>query len=1101
MKRPLLFSLLIVSAFLLCLFLAGNSQAVANALPPPEKILAAKPDSLPATLQYNFRRYSLAEGLSSKETYGIFVDSRQLIWIGSYGGGAYCYNGTSFTTYTTQDGLPSDIVWDFDEDSTGRILIATDKGVVRFDGKTFTTIADSSDLGVEYCWSVLVDHNENIWIGTAGAGLFRFDADTSNGANGKAFRQFVKNKEIPSSHVWNIIEDKENNIWIALNRGGVSKITGDVITNYGDSSELLGVTVRGLTQDSRGTIWAATLKGAFCFEQDSFASYGKDGGLGNDGVTCIYEDRKGNLWFTCLRAGLAMQNQVTKEWTRYRQADGLSGIETWCVTGDKNGNIWVSTNDNGVSKYEESAFTHFVPMADASVLAALRSYDGSMWVGTDRGLIHLTKGSYFHYTTKHGLTGSYISALVEDSAHNLWIGTSTGLSMFDGKYFYNYGTKQGLAGNRVNTLTIDQNGDIWFGCNRGLHRVKNGKITAYLEPEGLSHYFIHHLRYDQDGRLWVGTFGGGVDCFDPDVIDGNPSAVIRITSKQGLSNNNIICTLRDRSGDTWVSTMADGLCIIQNAWETEPDTTKWITERITTLDGLTSNMVTSMVMDNEGNIWAGSVNGLNKISGTRGNRTIKKYLTPEGFTGIACAQNVSFNDYNNHICFGSGEFISSYDASLDIPDTIAPLLHITGVKLFFENVNWDSTEGLRYSHQESWYHLPVNLSLPHDKNHVTISFTGITHNDPEAVAYQWKLVGSEEDWNPETDKREATYSNLPAGSYTFTVRAANADGVWTENPATFSFEVRPPFWATWWFRSVAIAAIIVLLYAGIRWRFRALQTRKRELEKMVDERTAEVVQQKQEILDSINYAKHLQQALLPSEKTVAELLHDSFILYLPKDIVAGDFYWLEKKNNLVFAAAADCTGHGVPGAMVSVVCSNALNSAIKEFHLSDPGKILDKARELVVETFEKSGSDVKDGMDISLCTINGNEIHWAGANNPLWILRKDSPEIEIVQCNKQTVGKSDHNFPFTTHHLQLRKGDMLYLFTDGYADQFGGPKGKKFKYKALQQLLLSVREKSCAEQKSALETNINEWKAWPDDAGGRRNLEQVDDILVIGIRF
>ena len=1070
------------TAFASIVWLNNRSAASIPGTAPADRVTAGVPDTIPATVEYNFRRYSLAEGLSSKETYGVFVDSRELVWIGSYGGGAYSYNGTSFTKYTTRDGLPSDIVWDFDEDKHGNILISTDKGVVRFDGKSFDTIATTDSLGVGYCWSVLVDHNENIWIGTAGAGVFRYD--------GKTFRKFTKDDGLASNHIWNIIEDHNHNIWVAMNRGGIAKISNDVVTQMSDSSGIQTMTVRGLMEDSHGNIWAASMKGVYKYDGQKFTVLTKKDGLSGDGVTCVYEDRNGNYWFTCHHAGLSMQNTTTGEWTHYTQAEGLSGLETWCVTSDRNGNIWISTNDNGVSKYEESAFTHFLPLNDGSVYAAIRASDGSMWAGTDKGLIHLMRDNYFLYTTKQGMIGSYVSALAEDSAHNIWIGTTTGLSMFDGKSFYNYGLKQGLGGIKVNTIATDNNGDIWVGCNRGLHRVHNGMVTKYLEPDGLSHYFIHHIRYDNDGRLWVGTFGGGVDCFDPDAIDSGPAAVQHINDKHGLANSNIICTLRDRSGATWISTMSDGLGVLQSGWESEPDTTKWITEKLAVRDGLSSNMITSLILDQEGNVWAGSANGLNKISGVPGKRVIKQYLGPEGFTGISCAQNVAFHDINGRICFGSGEFVSSYDSRLDIPDTIAPLLHITDVKLFFEEVNWDSAEDISHTSYVSWYHLPENLSLPYDKNHVTIAFTGITHNDADAVTYQWKLTGSEEDWNPVTDKREATYSNLPAGSYTFTVRSANADGVWNTTPATFSFEIRPPIWATWWFRTFAVLAVILLFYIGIRWRFRALQTRKRELEQVVEERTAEVVQQKQEILDSINYAKHLQEALLPSAKTVKELLGEAFVFFLPKDIVAGDFYWLEKRGEYTFVAAGDCTGHGVPGAMVSVVCSNALNSAVKEFHLTDPGKILDKVRELVVSTFEKSENEVMDGMDISLAVIRSgsNEILWAGANNPLWII---SQGIQVIPPDKQPVGKSYHEKPFTTQKFNTQKGDLIYLFTDGYADQFGGPKGKKFKYKPLQALLLSVRDQSMQEQEQALRAAFTEW---------RGNLEQVDDVLIVGIR-
>ncbi len=265
-----------------------------------------------------------------------------------------------------------------------------------------------------------------------------------------------------------------------------------------------------------------------------------------------------------------------------------------------------------------------------------------------------------------------------------------------------------------------------------------------------------------------------------------------------------------------------------------------------------------------------------------------------------------------------------------------------------------------------------------------------------------------------------------------------------------------------------------------------------------------VSEKNKEITDSIEYAKHIQNGILPSAGIINVSLPQSFIFYKPKDIVAGDFYWIytpspvrEGRGEVLFAAC-DCTGHGVPGAMVSVICSNALNRAVKEFNLLQPGEILTKVRELVVETFEKSENEVKDGMDISLCVWNKNtnELLWAGANNPLWIVSpsgggKGEGKITETKPDKQPIGKTDFGKPFTTHKLQVSVGDTIYVFTDGYPDQFGGEKGKKFKYKQLEELLLANHNLSMKEQHEILSTNFDKWKG---------ELQQVDDVLIMGIR-
>lgn len=248
---------------------------------------------------------------------------------------------------------------------------------------------------------------------------------------------------------------------------------------------------------------------------------------------------------------------------------------------------------------------------------------------------------------------------------------------------------------------------------------------------------------------------------------------------------------------------------------------------------------------------------------------------------------------------------------------------------------------------------------------------------------------------------------------------------------------------------------------------------------------------RKEILDSINYAKRIQEAILPPADLIKAQFPESFILYKPKDIVAGDFYWLEKFGDTILIAAADCTGHGVPGAMVSVVCSNALNRAVKEFGLLETGEILDKVTDLVLETFEKSRTDVRDGMDISLLSVNRvkQQIQWSGANNPLWYF-ENGQACELV-ADKQPIGKSDYRKPFTTHTIAYKTGAMFYLFTDGYADQFGGPKGKKFKYRQLQTLISALQNERSSTQQKMLSDAFENWKG---------ELEQVDDVCIVGVR-
>lgn len=245
-----------------------------------------------------------------------------------------------------------------------------------------------------------------------------------------------------------------------------------------------------------------------------------------------------------------------------------------------------------------------------------------------------------------------------------------------------------------------------------------------------------------------------------------------------------------------------------------------------------------------------------------------------------------------------------------------------------------------------------------------------------------------------------------------------------------------------------------------------------------------------EITDSISYAQRLQKAILPPRNTIDKEIGKNFVFYLPKDIVAGDFYWMEPRGERILFAVADCTGHGVPGAFVSFVCHNALNRAVREFNLERPSEILDKVTDLVIETFATGNQDVKDGMDISLCAYNPKtgELEYAGANNSFYFIRNG--ELNEIKPTKQPVGKYDARGAFVNNELRLEPKDVFYLFTDGFADQFGGEKGKKFKYKNFKKLLVDIHTKPPEEQRKILRKRFIDWMG---------DNEQVDDVCIAGI--
>ena len=282
-----------------------------------------------------------------------------------------------------------------------------------------------------------------------------------------------------------------------------------------------------------------------------------------------------------------------------------------------------------------------------------------------------------------------------------------------------------------------------------------------------------------------------------------------------------------------------------------------------------------------------------------------------------------------------------------------------------------------------------------------------------------------------------------------------------------------------------------------------------ESNKQLAEKNEIIEEKNKDIRDSINYAQRIQKAILSDVKEVKEKLPESFILFKPKDIVSGDFYWFSQKEGTTFIAAADCTGHGVPGAFMSMIANSFLNEVVNERSIHQPDIILNELRTRIIKALRQTGEAMenKDGLDICFCALQGNKLSYSGANNPLWIVRDiaSASEFDDVEAlknekyklveippDKQPIGTQPNPHPFTLRTLELKKGDSVYLFTDGYADQFGGPKRKKFKYKTLGELLLSIHDKAMEEQKHTLNSTIEKWMG---------DLEQIDDILVIGLRY
>jgi serine phosphatase RsbU (regulator of sigma subunit) len=383
-------------------------------------------------------------------------------------------------------------------------------------------------------------------------------------------------------------------------------------------------------------------------------------------------------------------------------------------------------------------------------------------------------------------------------------------------------------------------------------------------------------------------------------------------------------------------------------------------------------------------------------------------------------------------------------------------------------------------------------------NDIEFFFAAPYFEDEHRPEYRYMLEGSDEIWSDWETKSEAKYNNLHEGEYKFRVEARNVYGQISEQ-ATYTFIILPPWYRTTWAYILYAIAFILILLLGVRISSQRLKKKNIWLEGIVEERTREISQkntvlehQQQEIQDSINYAQRIQEAILPLEDEMKKWIPDSFVLFRPKDIVSGDFYWfLERDNKLVFICA-DCTGHGVPGAFMSMIGSDRLNNIVSENKITAPGAILSELNRAIKKSLKQDGQKnaTRDGMDAAVCTIDltKKEVYYAGANRPLWLV--ENKELTEIKATKVAVaGFTPEDQTYEEHIIPLRKGLKFYMTSDGYADQFGGERNKKFKVKSMKNLIVEIANEPFEKQKGLLESELLAWMG---------DFEQVDDVCVIG---
>ena len=1030
--------------------------------------------SLTAVSQtYYFDRYGVNEGLAASKVYALLQDSNDYLWMG-IASGVSRFGGRTIENFSAEEGLATGAVRSLYEDSNGNIWFGhLDGGVSLYDGSSFIRV--QADTGVINSDITSIREIEGrMWFTTRFDGIVSAEYDPSK-------KSLTNTRQYTGAEG---VSDQVSDSYIAPD--GYYYCIADVgIKRYNA-------------------------------ESDRFEAYRPEGLTSYFNIIVMFEDSRGDRWFGTHMGGLYRLKADGSGFTVYDIRDGLTSNWISSITEDSRGRIWVGTWGGGITLFEGDDIRFFDNRNGLEAMyiqTLLEDREGNMIIASQYDGIHIFKGDHFvNYISDNLFTDKNVMAVEEDRFNRIWFGTNDGITIYDPDNLlsWHFNSENSDLSDKVRFILSDLTGEILIGTyGDGMYSydfsnnrfVRRDDINDILYQGDL---IVTALAVDRDNNLWIGT-NDGVAFWETDSARGR-----RYTRLDGLSGLGITALEIAGDGTVWIGTERDqGLTawspesgefrIVGMGYDLEPTTLAsspdgmlWVgttfgllgvrndsvVSHITMDDGLLSNNISLIQPCCEDELYIGTNLGLNRYNRVTG--TINTYTRKNGFIGIETKRNASITDSQGNIWFGTVMGATRLNPGLiPEPDT-NPLTHIREMR-----VNLDPRE------------MKEGLRLSWKDKSVVFDYYSVCLTNPAAVRYQYMLEGADDDWMPETEHTQAAYSGLKAGRYTFKLKAVNSDGVWNETPVTFSFIIKPPFYFSPLFIFLMLIVLTVAVIFYIKMRERQLLMEKRILEEKVEERTAEVVHKSREIEEknrditaSIRYAERIQMAMLPPEDSFRQ----TFVLFRPKDIVSGDFYWMHDNGDYQFIAAVDCTGHGVPGAFMSIIGFNSLTKIVREYGITRPAAILDQLNVEVTKSLLQRGEKaIKDGMDLALVARDKTTgiLEYSGAYNPLIMVRDG--RVETIKADRFPIGMSyAGERRFTNHEIELSKGDMIYLFSDGFSDQFGGPEGKKFKTGNLKQVFATIASMPVTEQREYLVNLLDEWMG---------SQQQVDDILIIGTRM
>ena len=1025
---------------------------------------------------YNFKHYGQKQGLANANIKCIFQDSYGFLWFATQGGGISKFDGKSFINYDKQDGLVGNDVICITEDEHNSIWIGTVDGVSKYDRKKFTNYTIDNGLKENKVFHIFCDGSKT-WISTFGGGIAILENEK--------FTYLNTTNGLSSDKVFSVFKDKGGKYWIGTSKGGINLYNGKSFTIIKESKNFNSASAFCFHESTDGKIWIGTPgKGVFFIENNLFHQVDIPL-IKTDYISKIVEDKQHNIW--CATEHGLVKIYKNLSYKIFNKDNGLAGVDISSVICDYEGEIWVSCFGNGVYKLTNEALSVYTKqhgLNDNRVIAFCKNDEGFLF-STTSGLNNFNNGIIESVSLPKELTEDIITALfLEDKI--LYAGTQNkGLFILTESSKNNYTITKHI--NKIDTVdlktivtSIQKNENIiWVSMyGTGIIKIKNGEFSLYSKENKQLPTNDVMCIYSILDDLWIGTIGEGVLR-----LNTTTNIMKHFSKKEGCTSTNVF-SINELNKQIIIGSIDEGLFIFNKNKFTN----------ISKKNGLLSNSINVIQKSIDNNLWIGTDLGINKITLNPdfSLKSIKAYTDEDGLKSSAIEQNASI-EQNGFIYFGTGEGLVSYNAKEDIVSDVKPKVLISELLLKYSKI--DSTK-VKFD-SLSKLNLPINPVFNYKQNDITFKFKALS---TQTSNYQFLLEGYDKDWSPVQTNNEAVFTNLSPGKYIFKLKAINKYNIESEI-LEYAFEITPPFYMRWWFFVLSIATIIASIFSFIKYRTHKLIKEKQVLEAKVTERTSELKSANlnlnmaiEEIKDSINYAERIQSSILPNINVIKEHLPNGFILFKPRDVVSGDFYWFNQVEGKSFFACVDCTGHGVPGAFMSMIGNSILNEIILTKKITSPSAILSSLNRSIFKVLKQNTSESRDGMDMALCMIDpkNNTLTYSGANRELLLIR-NGELIEYKPTKNAIGGFTDSNTIFKETVIDIQPNDLFYMTTDGYADQFGGEKGKKLMTKNFKDFLLQIHTLPMQVQQDELDKKIQSWM-------GNAHA-QVDDILVIGIKL